>query len=301
MSRFWIALYAAAALLQGGCASVSVERGKDLSSAGVAYAQATAAVIDMAVDAAIDASSERQIRKHMGPAATPQERAEREATLKELDQALVENVQNYVRLKRSVGAVQAYFTGLQALAGATPAQATENAVQGLVGHVNGLNLALQGGKEISSEKSSAIAGIAGMFVKQAHGAAVARALERDAPIIARALVLQELALRLAVGDVVASMNDANARFERDRVIKPYLAGGVGQDWADDRRTAVKTRAIGTSPQAVASAADAARQMQAVWGRILSGETSGAEFSLMLREVQELLTAANALKKANQGH
>lgn len=301
MSRFWIALYAAAALVQGGCASVSVERGKDLSSAGVAYAQATAAVIDMAVDAAIDASSERQIRKRMGPATTPQERAEREATLKELDQALVENVQNYVRLKRSVGAVQAYFTGLQALAGATPAQATENAVQGLVGHVNGLNLALQGGKEIGSEKSSAIAGIAGMFVKQAHGAALARALERDAPIIARALVLQELALRLAVGDVVASMNDANARFERDRVIKPYLAGGVGQDWADDRRTAVKTRAIGTSPQAVASAADAARQMQAVWGRILSGETSGAEFSLMLREVQELLTAANALKKANQGH
>ncbi len=301
MIRFWIALFAAAALLQGGCASVSVERGKDLSSAGVAYAQATAAVIDMAVDAAIDASSERQIRKRMGPAATLQERAEREATLKELDQALVENVQNYVRLKRSVGAVQAYFTGLQALAGATPAQATENAVQGLVGHVNGLNLALQGGKEISSEKGSAIAAVAGMFIKQAHGAAVARALERDATVITRALVLQELALRLAVGDVVASMNDANARFERDRVIKPYLAGGVGQDWADDRRIAVKTRAIGTSPQAVASAAEAARQMQAVWGRILSGETSGAEFSLLLRDVQELLDAANALKKTNPGH
>lgn len=301
MRRFLTALCVAAAVMQGGCAAVSAERGKDLSSAGLAYARATAAVIDMAMDAAIDASSERQIRRRLGPAATPQERADREAALKEADAALVENVQNYVKLKRSVGAVEAYFAGLQALAGANPAEATENAVKGLVDHVNGLNTALQQGTQISDEKKGAIAGIAKMFVKQAHGAAVARALERDAEVISRALVLQELALRVAVGDVVASMKDANARFERDRVINPYLAGGIGEGWADDRRTAVKTRAIGTSPQAVVSAATAAQQMQAVWGRILSGETSGQEFIVMLREVQEVLDAANALKKANKGN
>jgi hypothetical protein len=46
------------------------------------------------------------------------------------------------------------------------------------------------------------------------------------------------------------------------------------------------RAIGSSPEAVAAADAAARQMQAVWARILSGEMFGAEFVTMLKDTQE---------------
>ena len=46
-----------AALLQG-CATVAVERSKDVSKAAIAYADATVAVIDVAIDAAIDADSD---------------------------------------------------------------------------------------------------------------------------------------------------------------------------------------------------------------------------------------------------
>lgn len=297
----WITFaFSALALLNAGCATVQAERGKDLSSAGIAYSRATAAVIDIAVDAAIDASSERQIRRRLGPAAAPAGQASREAALRELDDELVRTVQLYVRLKRSVSALEGYFGGLQALAGATPGAATEAAVKTLVDRVNGLNGALEKGTTVSDARKGAIAGLAHLVVKQAHGAAVARALERDAAVIGRALVLQELTLQAATGDIAASMNDANARFYRDRVIKPYLAGGIGDGWADDRRTALKVRAIGSSPEAVASAEAAARQMQAVWGRILSGETSSQEFLVMLKDTQELLDAANALKKANKG-
>lgn len=286
-------------VLQAGCASVQVERGKDVSSAGIAYSRATAAVIDLAMDASIDASSERQIRRRLGPAPTPADQAAREKSLRELDDELVRGVQLYVRLKRSVSAVEGYFAGLQALSGAAPGAATEAAVKTLVDRVNGLNGALEKGTTISDERKGAIAGLAGLLVKQAHGAAVARALERDAEVIGRALVLQELTLQAASSDIVASMNDANARFYRDRVLTPYLAGGIGDRWADDRRSALKVRAIGTSPEAVAAAAGAARQMQAVWGRILAGETSGEEFLAMLRDTQELLDAAIALKKAQK--
>lgn len=288
------------ALLNAGCATVQVERGKDLSSAGIAYARATAAVIDIAVDAVIDASSERQIRRRLGPAAAPADQVSRETALRELDDELVRTVHLYVRLKRSVSAVESYFAGLQALSGATPGEATEAAVKTLVDRVNGLNGALEKGTTISDAKKGAIAGLANLVVKQAHGAAVARALERDAAVIGRALVLQELTLQAANSDIAANMNDANARFYRDRVLKPYVAGGVGDGWADDRRTALKVRAIGSSPEGVASAEAAARQMQAVWGRILSGESSGQEFIVMLKETQELLDAAIALKKANKG-
>ena len=107
-------------------------------------------------------------------------------------------------------------------------------------------------------------------------------------------------MQAANSDIAANMNDANARFYRDRVLKPYIAGSVGDGWADDRRTALKVRAIGSSPEAVASAEAAARQMQAVWGRILSGETSGQEFNAMLQDTEDLLDAAIALKKADKG-
>jgi predicted small secreted protein len=289
-----------AALLQAGCATVPVDRGKDVSTAGIAYSRATASVIDVAIDAAIDASSERQIRRRLGPATTPEDKTKREASLTELDNTLVVTVQLYTRLKRSVSAVEGYFTGLQALAGATPGAAAENEVKTLVDRVNGLNKALESGTPINDEKKGAIAGIAGLLVRQAHGAALARALERDAEPIARALVLQELTLRAARSDIVGSMNDANARFYRDRVLTPFLAGNVSGSWADDRRTALKARAVGSTPEAVASAEEAARQMQAVWGRILSGETSGQELIAIMKDTQELLDAAIALKKANKG-
>ena len=52
--------------------------------------------------------------------------------------------------------------------------------------------------------------------------------------------------------------------------------------------------------ALAAAAGASRQMQAVWGRILSGETSGEEFLTMLRDTQELLDAAIAQWTSQRG-
>jgi hypothetical protein len=286
-------------LLQAGCASVQVERGKDLSSAGIAYSRATAAVIDVAVDASIDASSERQMRRRLKATTDRAEQAAREKELREIDDALVQSVQLYMRLKRSVSAVEGYFVGLQALSGAEPGKATEGAVQTLVDRVNGLNGALERGAPISEAKKGAIAAFAGLLVKQAHGAAVARALERDAEVIGRALVLQELTLHAAAGDIAAAAKDANARFYRDRVLKPFAAGGAGDGWADDRRVSLKLRAIGSSAETVASAEAAARQMQDVWGRILSGASSGKEFLSMLKDTEELLDAAIALKKANK--
>jgi len=38
-------------------------------------------------------------------------------------------------------------------------------------------------------------------------------------------------------------------------------------------------------------------MQDVWGRILSGESSGKEFMLMIKDINEVLDTAQALKKA----
>ena len=100
-----------------GCAGVAAQRAKDVSSAGVAYSQATAAVVDVAIGATVDASSQsRVLGKPRQPVTDPAERQARQDELKEIDKELIGNAVEYVRLKRSVGAIEAYFKALQELA-----------------------------------------------------------------------------------------------------------------------------------------------------------------------------------------
>jgi len=302
MRRFCAFAGLAIALL-GGCSTTSVDRAQRLSEAGVAYSQATSVVVDEAIDASIDASSERQLRsKPRQPVTAPAAQAERAASLKTLDDELVDNVINYTRLKQSVAAVEAYFTALGALAGASPGDATEKAVSTLADRVNGLNNALDrgkgGGPLLSDAQKSAIASLSGAVAREIHGAAVARALERDAPVIGRALVLQQMTLQAATNDIRANLEQSGLLFYKDRVEGPYKQGTFERGWFDDHRVAVKTRAVGSDPEAIATANAAAARVQEVWRRILSGEYSPEELTAILKDTEALLAAVNALKAAN---
>jgi hypothetical protein len=290
------------AALLSGCATVSVDRAKDLSTAGIAYSKATAAVIDMGINASIDASSERRVLAAPRPPVSPDEQAQRERDLKAADAELIKSTTKYTWLKRSVNGIEAYFTALQQLANGSTAEATETAVKGLADRLNGINTALdktdKGQPRISEEQKTAIAGLAKLVTTQVHGAILAKALERDAPIIGRALVLQQIVLNDAASDVRAALNEANERFYTRRVLRPYKSGEIDADWVVDRRTYVKVKAIGDAIEAVSAAEAAARQMQTVWARILSGEYSAKELTAMLKDTEDLLTAATALKEAN---
>jgi len=291
------------AVLVTGCSTTSVDRAQKLSEAGVAYAQATNAVVDQAIDASIDASSERQLRsKPRQEVKDSGEQAKRTAQLTELDAELRGNVVNYTRLKQSVAALEAYFAALGALAGASPGDATEKAVGTLADRVNGLSNALDrgkgGGPLLSDAQKTAIAGLSKAVAKEVHGAAVAKALERDAPVIGRALVLQQMTLQAAANDIRAQLKQSSELFYADRVVGPYKRGTMDRSWVDDHRVAVKTMAVSSDPEAIAKANAAAEQVEVVWRRILSGEYSPEELSAILKDTQELLAAVNALKAAN---
>lgn len=296
--------YSALAIaLCAGCSTVAVDRAQKFSAAGVAYTKATKVVVDQAVHASIDASSERQLRsKPREPVSDPAEQAGRAANLKELDTQLTQTVVNYARLKRSVDALEAYFAALGLLADGSPAEATEKAVSSLADRVNGLSQALDrsdsGTPRLSDEQKGAIASLSKVVAKEVHGAAVTRALERDAPVIGRALVLQQLTLQAATADIRAGLKDAAAAFHVDRVEGPFKRGTIDRNWIDDRRLYVEAAALGSDPESIFTAEAAAAQVQAVWMRILSGEYSAAELSAVLKDTQELLAAVNALKKAN---
>ena len=124
-------------------------------------------------------------------------------------------------------------------------------------------------------------------------------MRRDAPIIGKALALQEKVLTSAGDDIRNELNQINNVFFIDRVQRPYAEGTPGSSWAADRRTYLKARALHQTEAVVATAAGAAAQMQAVWERILSGSFSAAEITLMLKETEELLDTASALKAATK--
>ena len=290
-----------AAALLTGCAAVSVQRGKDVSSAGIAYSQAVQDVVDAAIDASIDASSlTRQAETAMRPGPpTPDERTARAGRLQESDEQLIASTSTYLRLKRSVSAVEASFIALQALADGSTSEATSTAVANLADRVNGINAALGRSAALSDAQKSAVAGLSALVAEQVHGAAVARALKRDAPIIGTALALQQRLLDAAADDIRSELSAASTVFYRDRVLVPYAAGRMGEAWPDDRRTYIKARAMGATSEALSSAQAAAAQMQTVWARIVSGETSASELAVMLQETRDLLAALAAVKAAGR--
>jgi hypothetical protein len=228
--------------------------------------------------------------------------AERERELKASDEELIQTTTKYTRLKRSVTGLEAYFVALQSLADGSTAEATETAVKSLADQLNGVNAALDqtpGGKpRISDEQKTAIGNLAKLVTKQVHGAIVAKALERDAAVVGRALALQQIVLNDAADDIRAGLNEANARFYTQRVVGPYKTGQIDDSWVSDRRAYLKVRALGNTAEAVSSAERAAKQMQIVWARVLSGEYSAKEIVSMLKDTEDLLSAAAALKEAN---
>ena len=297
-----IAITLAAATLQG-CATVAVERAKDLSTAAIQYSQTTVAVIDVAIDAMIDADSIGLVRfKPRTPVTADAERDGRAADLEKLDAELATSVSLYTALKNSVNTIKAYFIALQELANGSQAEATGEAVKALGERVNSISQALAGSGKVaplSAAQIAAVGGLAKVVAAQVHGAKVAKALERDAAIIGRALVLQQRVLKLAGDDIRLNLNKANNIFFADRVRNPFEKGDIGAGWINDRRAYLKVRALGQTDTVVNSAEAAAGQMQTVWERILSGEYSAREITAMLKDTEDLLDAVNTLKDASK--
>lgn len=291
-----------AAMLLQACAAVQVQRAKDLSAAAVRFSDTTLVVIDAATDAAINADSQVQVRGVRPVATTDEAQSKRKEDLEKLNAALAQTVVVYQTTKSQVTAVKAYFIALQDLANGSPAEQVEASVKTLGERVNGLSTALEsspapGKPKLSATKIDAIAGLAGKVAEQVHGAKLASALRRDAPIIGKALALQERVLVTAGDDIRNELNQTNNIFFVDKVERPYVEGKLGSSWSDDRRRYLKVRALNQTQAAVASAAAAANQMAAVWERILSGSFSATEFNVILKETEDLLDAVAAFKAA----
>ena len=254
----------AVVLMLAGCASVQTQRAKDLSADAVRYTTATEALVDAATDAMIDADSEAFVR-------TPPKQLKGEV-LRESNELLLGNIKKFQELRASVMKLEAYFKALQSLVDNPTSEATASAVSSIAGQVNALNKAINqtSGDIINSGQQQALSALSKAVADQVHGAMVANALRRDAPIIGEALLHQEQVLAFAGTVVLGALRDDNARYYSDKVDAPFQKQQIDASWVASRRQYLKTKAMGESSQALITAKSAANQMGKSWEKILSG-------------------------------
>jgi hypothetical protein len=300
-------LFLVVMVLLVGCASVEVQRGKDLATAGVQYATATASLVDVAIDSMIDADSEALVRSKLpsaalrNPAFTPDKLRER---LAKSNEGLVQNAKLYLSLRASLVTVQDYFKALQTLADNPQSETTSSAVSNIADRINVINKVVKDGSAadkplISDAQKDALSGLAKLVADQVHGAMLGAELKRDAPIIGEALLLQEKLLENAETVILAALKDENARFYIDKVQRPFEKQEIGDAWITDRKAYLKAKAIGEISEALKTARAASKQMSKTWEKILSGVYDASEMRQQIAEVEALVAATAALKQAGR--
>lgn len=282
-----------------GCASATIQRAQDISTAGKAYAQASENLMDAAMVAAVDADSFTKVatkgRSGAQPPAVQVDQLAKE--LEESNRELVDTLARYQQLRTSFVTLGAYFLALQELAANPQSDATASAVASLADRAREINtvLAKDGKLGLPSAEINLLSGLSKLVADQVHGVVVAAALRRDAATIGRTLAISQKAVQLAERDIRDYLTLKQDAFYRDYVQKPYVAQTMSDQWVEDRRAYLKAAALGKASDAISKAEAASKQMQKTWEKMLSGDFSTAELQKMLGEINQLLAAVNTLK------
>lgn len=295
------------AIALSACSSVEIQRGKSLATVGVQYSKATTALVDTATDAMINSDSEALVRSKLPPAALSQPGFSAEnlrARLEQSNKGLVENTALLLSLRASLSTVESYFTALQSLVDNPQSEATAAAVATLSDRVNALNKVLNAGAGpakpvISDAQKSALSSLSKLVADQVHGAIVAHALRRDAPVIGEALLLQEMVWSVAAKIVSGALTDQTNRFYVDSVSRPFEKQEIGAAWVGDRNKYIKARAIGETSKEIQAARAASVQMNKTWEKILSGVYDTSEMRQQIAELEALVSAIVAVKEAEK--
>jgi hypothetical protein len=291
-SKFIAALVLSSTLI-AGCATQSIQQGKDLSTSGVAYTEAVDKLLDVTTDRVINFDSAELVKTRRG------------SNLKEMittkNEALVSVLTEIGRFRAQTKILKTYFVNLQALADSPVENDAGGSVKSLSDSISKLNKALGGkdGKEqLSQEQKTQIGALGGLVAHSIHGAKVKHALERDAEIIGIYLALQENQL----GNIADILKDRflteNDLFLNEKVIAPYIAKDkpLGDSWGKNRNDWVKAQFVN---QQLSTAQEAARQLRGVWADILEGKADINSLSILISDIGQFVTTVQALETASK--
>ena len=282
-----------------GCAATQVQRAEQIGALGKAYTDAVSAAGQEALASTVAFSLEEIVKERRGGAfRTPEARDE--AVRDEMER-LQRRQKLVVESDAQVALLGEYFASLQAFAKQDVATPVEAATSSLTESINKLGLAIENNPEAKAKltdgERGAIAKLAGQVARQIHGQALAGILERDAGMIGTQLKLLSKVLASYVSWIEARNKIQFDAFYRDSVVKPFVAAGdLPASWDKDARTYLRGMTLNAE---LVKAREAGVRMERFWASYLAGETSMSAILADLKEVQALLDAITALRKARE--
>ena len=295
MKKSIFLVFLLSALLISGCATQSIQQGKDLSSSGIAYTDAVDNLLDVTIERVIDFDSAELMKSRLGSNLRDQ--------VTQKNQAVVNVISEIDHFRAQTKLLKTYFLNLQALADSPIKDDAGSAVQALAGSISNVNMTLGGkdGKEsLTDEQKTQIGALGGLVANSIHAAKIKRALTRDAEIIGIYLSHQENQLNIIAGILQDRFNAENDLFLEEKIIAPYIDRNqnLGPSWASNRKQWFETQFIS---QQLTTAQEAAVQLSGVWADILQGRTDLNSLSVLISDVNEFVTTIQALKEAGDSN
>jgi hypothetical protein len=301
------AVVACVLAILSGCLSFGGEQENDISTAGAAYTQQTATLIDEAIKSASHSDSESMLFMKVPESMLGSAEFSDEAMKSRLDASntgLVDNAEKAFRLKASLDVVNAYFIGLQDLVRDPTADRNAMAVENLATQVNGMNRALEGGRGggpvISREKRDALVQLTRVISDQIHARKVKKAVKRDAEVIATALYLQAELLDWAEMNIFRDLTSMTNRFYVAKVEVPYAkqSADMNEKWVENRTLYLKTKAFIQDYESRKAARDQSMLQIDLWSSALSGQYDQSIISQQIKDIRQIIAVKAEIKTAS---
>ena len=280
-------------LILFGCATQTIQQGKDLSSSGIAYSEAVDKLIDVTTDQVIAFDSAELKKARRG--------SNLEEKIRENNKQLTIIINELNIFRTQTKQLKTYFLNLQALADSPVKEDTGVAVKSLSDGISKLNQVLEGdnGKEsLSEDQKTQIGALGGLVAHTIHAGKIKRALERDAEVIGTYLALQENQLTNIADMLKDRFSAENDLFLEEKVIAPYIDkdNPIPSVWQENRKQWIKAQFVN---QQLETAEKAAKQLRGVWGDIVQGKSDINSLSVLISDINEFVVTLQALDTANE--
>jgi hypothetical protein len=200
-------LFAFVIAATAGCSTVVVDRVAGAATTGKTYAEPLKKVNELAVERSLD----------FGAAFLAGNSERTTDLLNQTTDLHKARVRTVAESSAYLDSLAGYFTGLEALAKDDASDVTASALGGVADALTKDPF----GDKLSDERKKALTGLAGLVAKQAHSAAVERALRRDADVVAQAIDLRDEMLRTVSGRISTQEGlEAKLAFQVN-VAKPF--------------------------------------------------------------------------------
>jgi hypothetical protein len=277
-----------------GCATAKTADFQAFATAGTAYTQAVTGLITEVGNTAVDANSVKLLQSRSLATVSA-------GDFQQQDKDMRSYLGELTRLQAQVTLLGDYFNALAALATSNAPQSFGTEVQSLATTLVGVTQDVKGTTIAQSSQIATAAGsVGGLVVKGVQGRELKKELEARKQTISDILQLHQALLA-----TLSSQTDANNRFTTaldydQKVIQPFMAGQVTQPqqqaWMTERLTVLSKPVL---VDQVNTTAEAARDLQQAWNKLLSNDLTASEIQTITAELAPVIASLEALKPKTQ--